>query len=79
MVGKHTGVDDGADLRFSIALGNLLWQPISGQNRPTPPLFIALAFQNGLEYRSADGRVNISDDCYIWHKFGEVSSSKPES
>jgi len=45
---------------FVIAHGMLPWQLIFGQNMsncPTPPSFVALAFQNVLEDRNADGRI----------------------
>jgi len=53
---------------LAIAQGKLPWQPILGAKLAKltyPPSFVALTFQNGLEYRNADGRINSGDDSPI--------------
>jgi len=54
-----------ADLPFHIAQGTLPWQPILWSKLAKPdysPLFVALAFRNGLQYRHSDFKKFICDD-----------------
>ena len=64
MVGRYLIVDYRLDPFFPIAEGTLPLQPILGSKRAKSAdsfSFVALAFQNGLEYRHSDFKTFI---CY---------------
>ena len=70
------------NLFFLIAQATLPWRPIfKGQNRRNraimaySPLFVAMAFQNGLQYRHSDFLKVYLLSGYIVCKFGEPRSS----
>ena len=62
---QHPIVDQGSDLLFPIAQGTLPWQPILASKLAKLaylPLFVALAFGNGLQYRTSDFKRSVYDD-----------------
>jgi len=69
-------VDDRSGPLSSISQGTLPWQPILCKNGKLP-IFVALAFRNGMGYRYVDGRVNRAIDacilCENFVKFGPVT------
>jgi len=69
-------VDDRSGPLFSISQGTLPWQPILCKNGKLP-IFVALAFRNGMGYRYVNGCVNSGIDacmlCKNFVKFGPVT------
>jgi len=76
-------VDDRSGPIFSISQGTLPWQPILCKNGKLP-IFVALAFRNGMGYRyghvtenKLNGRVNSRNDacilCENFLRFGPVT------
>jgi len=63
-LGRPMSADELSDL-FLITERTLQRQPILRRNWPIPPSFITQSLGNGLEYRSADGHTNSSDDVSI--------------
>jgi len=69
---RYLIIDYWSDFLFPIAQGTLPWQPIlkaKSVRLAYSPLFIAAAFQNGLEYRNADERFNSGGR---WSRYGSV-------
>ena len=63
--GRHLIVDYGSDPLFPIVQGTLPWQPILASKLAKSdysPLFVALAFRNGLQHRTSDFKRFIDDD-----------------
>ena len=69
--GRYLIVDYGSDLIFAIAEGSLPWQPILASKLAKSafsPLFVAVAFGNGLKYRNSDFKKFICDGMTILYK-----------
>ena len=68
--------DDRSGPLFSISQGTLPWQPILCKNGKLP-IFVTLAFRNGMGYRYVNGRVNSGNGacilCKNFVKFGPVT------
>jgi len=69
-------VDDRSGPLFSISQGTLPWNRFCAKMAKLP-IFVALAFRNGMEYRYVNGRVNSGNDacilCQNFVKFGPVT------
>jgi len=72
------GVDDRSGPLFSISQGTLPWQPILCKNGKLP-IFVALAFRNGMGYRYVNGCVNSGNNaCILCENFVKFSPVTPE-
>jgi len=66
------------DLFFSISQETLPWQPILCKNGKLP-IFVALAFRNGMGYHYNNGRVNSGiDACILCENFVKFGLVTPE-
>jgi len=69
-IGRYLIIDCRFDPLFPMAQGTLPWQLISGSKLAKShysPLFVDMAFRNGLQYRHSDFKKFIGDDLATLH------------
>jgi len=77
LYGRHLLVHYHSEPNFSIAQGTLPWQPILWLKSGKSPLFVAIAFQKGLEYHHSALKGSIVIIWMYMCKFGEILFSNP--